>query len=752
MLKRNTVGAILWIFVCAGPISAQTLAKVDFRRDVQPIFKANCIACHGPSQQMNGFRLDRRRDAMRGGTIAVIGPGNSAGSRLYMRLIGSDYGIQMPPTGPLSAEKINTIKTWIDQGADWPDDVAGDVPPTLPDPKAAQIMEALRNRDSRTFTEMLGKFPNAVNLKGPGGSTPLMYAALYGDADAVRRLLKGGADPNLHNDAGATAIMWAVSDLEKTQLLLKAGANVNARSDDKRSALLIAAGRYGSGPVVKLLLDHGADVSVKAPSGGGDATPLSEAAYAGDEAVLQMLIERGTDVKSTALVALSFAVVPDCPKCINRLAKSADRDDLNKAALFSCPPFGDLRSPKLLLDYGVDVKTKDSEGRTLLMLAASSDAVPLDAVKTLIARGADVNAKSSKGDTALDFARRHGKTSVVDALIQAGAKEGNPPADRAVKPLPAASIRAAIERSLPLLQRTDVSFIQKSGCVSCHNNTLTAMTVATARKNGLPVDDRIARSQLKTIASYIENWRERVLQAIGIPGDSDTVSYILVGMAAENYPPDAATDAMARYLKDHQSPDGRWWIVAHRPPLESSDIEVTAASMRAIQIYAPKANRPQYRRAVQLAAGWLAKARPRTNEDRAFQLLGLTWAGANKEIVLRAARELLSEQRPDGGWAQLPSLASDAYATGQALVALKEAGALAAADPAYKRGTEFLLSTQLEDGSWYVKTRALPIQPFFESGFPHGHDQWISAAATNWATMALALAAQPQRTADQARN
>src|SRR5215813_1842677 len=48
-------------------------------------------------------------------------------------------------------------------------------------------------------------------------------------------------------------------------------------------------------------------------------------------------------------------------------------------------------------------------------------------------------------------------------------------------------------------------------------------------------------------------------------------------------------------------------------------------------------------------------------------------------------------------------------------------------------------STQLEDGSWYVRTRASPIQPYFESGFPHGRDQWISAAATNWATMALAL-------------
>jgi hypothetical protein len=52
------------------------------------------------------------------------------------------------------------------------------------------------------------------------------------------------------------------------------------------------------------------------------------------------------------------------------------------------------------------------------------------------------------------------------------------------------------------------------------------------------------------------------------------------------------------------------------------------------------------------------------------------------------------------------------------------------------------MSTQLADGSWYVKSRAIRIQPFFESGFPYGRDQFVSAAGTNWATQALALAAR----------
>jgi len=90
----------------------------------------------------------------------------------------------------------------------------------------------------------------------------------------------------------------------------------------------------------------------------------------------------------------------------------------------------------------------------------------------------------------------------------------------------------------------------------------------------------------------------------------------------------------------------------------------------------------------------------------------------------------------------LASTESNAYATGKALVALHTAG-VAVSDPAYQRGVEFLMNTQMEDGSWYVKTRAGGIQPYFESGFPHSVDQWISAAATNWATMALSLSSSP---------
>ena len=88
-------------------------------------------------------------------------------------------------------------------------------------------------------------------------------------------------------------------------------------------------------------------------------------------------------------------------------------------------------------------------------------------------------------------------------------------------------------------------------------------------------------------------------------------------------------------------------------------------------------------------------------------------------------------------------------ATGQALVALALSGQVPVSDTAYQRGVAYLLRTQLSDGSWLVRTRTFPFQPYKESGFPHGKNQWISAAGSSWAAMAISLTtpvAKPQLT------
>ncbi len=674
-------------------------ARVDFVRDVQPIFRQQCYGCHGPAIHQNGFRLDRRADAMRGGTISVIGR-DSATSRLYMRVAGvPGYGPQMPPTGPLTPAQIDTIKRWIDEGADWPDAAAGDEPPR-PTP-------------------------------------PLMRAALEGDLAEMRRLLDEGADVNAANDSGATALMWAVDDLAKTRLLVDRGANVNAKSDDGRTPLLIAAGFRGNAPVVTLLLEHGANPSATAPGFGGSTHPLMEAAWIGEPEIMRLLIAAGADAKNLAFVTAGFALHSRCRPCFDLVAPSLDAEALSTAPFVVTAPDDDATGIRPLIERGSDVNRRDGEGRTVLMRTAASDVVGTDVIQLLLAKGADVQARTPSGRTAVDFARAHGNTPVVALLTKAGATAAAADVPTPT-PSPATTARAAVERSIALLQQSDVTFMKKSGCVSCHNNTLTMMTVSIARAHGIRVDEETAQQQSEAIARYLESWRERALQNNAIPGVSNTVGYILLGMSAEGVPPSDATDAMARFILHEQAADGRWWNEAHRPPIESNDIQATATAVRALQVYAPRSQRAKYDAAIRRAAGWLAAATPRATEERAFQLLGLAWTHAARAAIQKAARALVALQRPDGGWSQLPTLASDAYATGEALVALEQSGAITAADPAYRRGTAFLLNMQLADGSWFVHTRAIPIQPYFESGFPHGHDQFISAAATNWAAMALA--------------
>ncbi len=114
-------------------------------------------------------------------------------------------------------------------------------------------------------------------------------------------------------------------------------------------------------------------------------------------------------------------------------------------------------------------------------------------------------------------------------------------------------------------------------------------------------------------------------------------------------------------------------------------------------------------------------------------------AGAGEKEIEAAAQELLKTQRPDGGWSQTDKLDSDAYATGSTLVALHRAGSLSVENDAYQRGVQFLLKTQKPDGSWHIRSRSKPFQLYFESGFPHGKDQFISIAGSSWATIALLL-------------
>jgi ankyrin repeat protein len=751
MLKRFVGGVLLCSSFFAGSLFAQTPDKVDFGRDVLPLLRQNCIGCHGPTQQMNAFRLDRRSAALHGGTQTVLIPGSSASSRLYHRLIGNQFGNQMPPSGPLPSEQVTVIKAWIDQGADWPDTYANEVDLPPADAYAIRLIDAVRTGDSATVQKMIAADPKILNARGPGGTTPFMAATLYNDAAALKILLDKGADPNRKNDANATPLMWAVDDLAKTRLLVEHGAEVNVTSSDGRSPIFIAATQARSAPVVKYLLEHGADPNPAGRSN-ADSTPLRQAAIVADAEVMQLLIDHGADIAASGAAALINSVLLKCSKCFDLIAGKMPRAAYS-VTLLNTAVAGNVEASRFMLDHGADINARDPQGRTALIFAASSDLLPLNEVKFLIEKGADINAKTVDGRTALHYAKLHGNTSITELLTKAGAQPGPSAGEKVLKTVSGNTADAAVRRSLPNLQKADVNFTRKSGCVSCHNDSLTAMAVSAARLSLISVDEAMSSQQVKANMSNLNELRERLLQGIA-PGNNagpGILSYVLVGLQAEKYKPDFTTDIVARFIRSRQQADGHWALpeATSRPPLCNGPITATAQGMRALQAYAPVTAKKEYDAAAELAGKWLLTAPVNNNEDRAFRLMGLVWARQDKATIQKAQRDLIATQRPDGGWAAIPSVESEAYSTGQALVALHESG-VAATDAAYQKGVQFLLKTQLEDGSWYMQTRAVPIQPYFDDGFPHGVDQWISAAGTNWSTMALSFAAKTKATTSQA--
>jgi hypothetical protein len=214
-------------------------------------------------------------------------------------------------------------------------------------------------------------------------------------------------------------------------------------------------------------------------------------------------------------------------------------------------------------------------------------------------------------------------------------------------------------------------------------------------------------------------------------------------MATVREPSDQGTDALVHYLSAKQRAAGNWVgdSAATRAPIQEGDFSRTAMSIRTLAVYGMPGRKEEIAERIARAADWLAKQAPQSTEDRVMQTLGLKWAGAQARTRETRTKDLIALQRSDGGWAQTPYLASDAYATGQVLYALHETGVSTGDDLVFRHGVEFLLRTQKKDGSWYVKSRAMKIQPYFQSGFPYDHDQWISAAGTAWAAMALSFAA-----------
>jgi ankyrin repeat protein len=300
----------------------------------------------------------------------------------------------------------------------------------------------------------------------------------------------------------------------------------------------------------------------------------------------------------------------------------------------------------------------------------------------------------------------------------------------------------AVRRYLPVLQNSLDVWAKRVPCQSCHHHALGLELLIRASERGIPIRATTYNREMNhLVTGYRVATTSSLVDAVVTGEEAATnpafAAYMLYPLQLAGVEPDLGASLAARWIAMRQTPEGNWKTIFHRPPLEASDFAATALVVRMLGYYLPG---EETRVRIGKARNWLLHAMPESTEDRTWQLFGLRWAGAAAPDLKRLAAQLLAEQRSDGGWAQLPTRPSDAYATGEVLVALHEVGLLPTTHPAYQKGLRFLVATQLPDGSWLVPTRhhsPMPGNVYFETGFPHGESQFISCAGSNWAALAL---------------
>jgi ankyrin repeat protein len=646
-------------------------------------------------------------------------------------------------------------------------------------PIALDLVMAIRNTDVQAVRKLLANVAD-VNARDAEGNTPLILASFYASPECVKLLLERGADANAANKIGATALIRAATNHEKTRLLVDAGAKVRVRTIDLgNTPLILAARRAGNARTVKLLLECGADANERNNAG---SSPITSGAASGDLETVRLLLDAGAktddfpsskDPRATDIVAgfrtpLMWAAYHNDVAMVRFLL---DRGaDPNRSTYFGNPLShacwkDGFEAADLLLDRGAKVNARDAVADfTPLHWAAGDETLRPHLVKLLLGNGADPNAVGGEPVSALGLvpqtplliARKSGRTAIFDTLVAAGARD-QPEPERITTPhrrlperLEDSTLIASAEKALAALQTTAarsreayLRHVSKQDCVSCHQQYLPMAAVGHARNRSIRFDQDAAQEQIDLMAKLRSPSfdPEYIMQTLFHPEPAHTFGYQLFGIFAEGVPPSARTDGIVHHLVTIQASDGRWVNNLPRPPMQSSDVTATALSIHAIKSYGWPGRKEEFAASIEHARKWLWTVAAESNEESTFQLLGLHWAGEPTERLTYMARRLVRKQRQDGGWAQLPTLESDAYATGEALYALAQVVEDPMADPDWQRGLRFLLERQEEDGTWHVARRTFPFQPTMNSGFPHHRDSWISAAATSWAILALTQAA-----------
>jgi N-acyl-D-amino-acid deacylase len=315
---------------------------------------------------------------------------------------------------------------------------------------------------------------------------------------------------------------------------------------------------------------------------------------------------------------------------------------------------------------------------------------------------------------------------------------------------PQQSIRDAIQKAIPNIEKGAAGSAKQKVCFTCHSQAVPIVALAEAKTLGFKVDEKNLAKQVKHTSEHLKRGKKNYLMGKGQGGRVLTAGYALWALESGGYEPDEITAAVTGYIVVYQDKKIFWNQNGNRPPSSGSPFANSYVALRGLSVFSPEEQTEKKDARVAKVREWLIKTPPKDLEDQAFRLRALKIVDAPAKDIQSATDDLLKSQRDDGGWAQTSEMKSDAYATSTALVALLEDGGVKPDHDGIAKGISNLLKTQQEDGSWHVVTRAKGFQKYFESGFPHGKDQFISIAASSWAVIALLDALEPEAAGETA--